>query len=309
MLFRSKEEAGGGKPHGKHALKNNGVSFIRSGRELEINKSWNNPSESRWRWVNAEIHFEGDQDMDNFLKVPTNKQGADNLYYRDIKKECDERNMNEPQYMSYLQETDIEEYVGTIISNKIKNRLNEMVKTVKEWRKSKGPVPPITGSPEDTTTKYRENRKNKTIQDKEKDKSTKELRLKTMMERLVASGMEEKEAKDMAAMSVDRDISTIITAEEINSPVFFDISFKEGQYQIIINKSHPAYLDFFNLLEKENDGKSVDEPSSDRAIKLMLTAWAALKDESSTSNYEYVNHLDDIKLRWGQIIRDLLSLK
>ena len=79
--FRGTEEAGGAKPHGKHALKNNGVSFLRSGRELELNKSWNNPSESRWRWVNAEIHFEGSEDMDNFLKVPTNNQGADNLYF------------------------------------------------------------------------------------------------------------------------------------------------------------------------------------------------------------------------------------
>ena len=99
-----------------------------------------------------------------------------------------------------------------------------------------------------------------------------------MMERLIASGIDEKTAQEMATISIDRNISTIITSEEISSPIFFDIRFKEGQYQIIINKKHPAYLDFFNLLEKENDGKSVDEPSSDRAIKLMLAAWAALED-------------------------------
>ena len=127
-----------------------------------------------------------------------------------------------------------------------------------------------------------------------------------MMERLIASGIDEKTAQEMATISIDRNISTIITSEEISSPIFFDIRFKEGQYQIIINKKHPAYLDFFNLLEKENDGKSVDEPSSDRAIKLMLAAWAALEDESSSNNSEYSNQLQDIKLRWGQIFRDLL---
>lgn len=305
--FRGIEEAGGSKPHGKHALKNNGVSFIRSGRELELNKSWNNPSDSRWRWVNAEVHFDGDEDMDNFLKVPTNKQGADNLYYRDIKKLCDEKNLNEPKYMAYLQETDLEEYVSTIISNKIKNRLSEMAITIREWRKGKGKTKPIGGSAEDITSKYRANRKNKTKQDKDKEKSTKEQRLKAMMERLIASGLDEKTAKGMATVSIDRDINTVITSEEISSPIFFDIRFKEGQYQIIINKSHPAYLDFFNLLEKESDGKSVDEPSSDRAIKLMLAAWASLEDESSSNNSEYSNQLQDIKLRWGQIFRDLLS--
>ena len=304
--FRGIEEAQGSKPHGKHALKNNGVSIIRSGRELKLDTSWNNPSDSRWRWANAEIHFEGDEDMDNFLKVPTNKQSADNLGYRDIKKIINDMNMTEPAYMSYLEETDQEEYIATLISNKIKSRLNEAALTIREWRSGTGSKKPITGSPEDITSKYRDNRKNKTKQDKEKEKSSREQRLKAMMERLIAGGMDESTAKNMATISIDRDINTVITSEEISSPIFFDIKFKEGQYQIIINKNHPAYLDFFNLLEKENDGKSIDEPSSDRAIKLMLAAWASLEDESSSNNSEYASHLQDIKLRWGQIFRDLL---
>ena len=50
-------------------------------------------------------------------------------------------------------------------------------------------------------------------------------------------------------VSIDRNISTVITSEEMKSnPIFFDIRFVEGQYQIIINKAHPAYLDFFNLV-------------------------------------------------------------
>lgn len=305
--FRGIEEAGGKKPHGKHALKNNGVSFIRSGRELELNRSWNNPSDSRWRWVNAEIHFEGGEDIDNFLKVPTNKQGADNLYFRDINKKCDELNINEAKYMALLQDTDQEEYVCTVISNKIKIRLTEMAKTIREWREGTGKKKPITGSAEDISSKYRKKRKELTKQDKAKEAASKEQRLKAMMDRLIASGIDEKTAKDMATISIDRDISTVITSEEISSPIFFDIKFKEGQYQIIINKKHPAYLDFFNLLEKESDGKSINEPSSDRAIKLMLAAWAALEDESSSNNSEYSNQLQDIKLRWGQIFRDLLT--
>ena len=39
----------------------------------------------------------------------------------------------------------------------------------------------------------------------------------------------------------------------------------------------------------------------------MLAAWAALEDESSSNNLEYSNQLQDIKIRWGQIFRDLLS--
>ena len=81
------------------------------------------------------------------------------------------------------------------------------------------------------------------------------------------------------------------------------------KYQIIINKEHPAYLDFFNIVEKESDNKSVDEPSSDRAIKLMLSSWASLEDEAASNQDEYASYLKDIRLRWGQIFRDLLIKK
>jgi hypothetical protein len=306
--FRGIEEAGGSKDHGKHAANNNGVSIIRSGRELELNTSWNNPSDSRWRWINAEIHFEGDEDMDAFLQVPTNKQSADALYYRNIKKKAENKGITEPAYMSFLQDTDMEEYIHLDISRRIKSRLDSLSSTIKEWRKGKGKKRPITGSAEDITSKARDARKKKTKGDKKHAASTKEQRLKLMMDRLIAGGMDAKTAKEMATISIDRNISTVITAEEIKSnPIFFDIRIVEGQYQIIINKSHPAYLDFFNLLEKESDGKSVNEPSSDRAIKLMLAAWACLEDDASTDNSEYANHLQDIRLRWGQLFRDLLT--
>jgi len=304
--FRGKEKPAGSEPHGKHALRNNGVSIIRSGRELEVNKSWNNPSESRWRWANAEIHFDGIKEMDDFFQVKPNKTGAENIYYRDIKKIISDYEMTEPAYMNYLQETNQEEYVATKISNKIKERLDDMIETIKEYRSKKSI--PIGGTPEDTTSKYRNKRKNKTQQDKEKEKATKAQRIKAMQDRLVASGMSEDEAMNFAKASIDRDISTIITSEKISSPYFFDVRFNEGQYQIIINKSHPAYLEFFNLLEKESEGRSFEEPSSDRAVKLMLAAWASLEDESSSTNSEYSNHLQDIKLRWSQIFRDLLTI-
>ena len=95
----------------------------------------------------------------------------------------------------------------------------------------------------------------------------------------------------------------------MNTPNFFDIRIIEGQYHIIINKSHPAYLDFFNLIEKESANKTYDEPSSDRAIKLMLSAWASLEDESTSNEAQYSSYLQDIRLRWGQIFRDLLKIK
>ena len=47
--------------HTENMQLNVGVSIIRSGRELELNSSWDNPSDPRERWVGAEIHFEGEK--------------------------------------------------------------------------------------------------------------------------------------------------------------------------------------------------------------------------------------------------------
>jgi len=310
--FRGIEEKGGDLPHGKHAKRNVGVSIIRSGRELELNESWNNPSESRERWVGAEIHFEGEKAIDKLFRVTNNKQHARALIFIDVAKEAADLNKTIPAYLTYLQETDFQSYLCAEISQKIKKRISTLTATIREWRKDKGPnkKPPITGSAEDITSKAREARTKKTDADKKNETIDKERKLKIMIERLTASGMDNETATSYAKMNIERNISTIITSEPVSgSPVFFDIRIVEGQYQIIINKEHPAYLDFFNIVEKESDNKSVDEPSSDRAIKLMLTSWAALEDEASSNEAEYANHLKDIRLRWGQIFRDLLTKK
>ncbi len=308
--MRGIEESGGAKPHGKHAAKNVGVSIIRSGRELELNSSWDNPSDPRERWVGAEIHFEGEKEIDNLLRVTNNKQYARALKYVDVKKEAEELDMNIPAYLNYLQDTDFEKYLVTDISQKIKKRLSTLLSSIREWRKGTGPKKPITGSAEDITSKARAARTKKTDADKKNETLDKKKKLEIMIERLTAGGMDQETAVSFAKMNIERNISTIITSEPISSsPVFFDIRIVEGQYQIIINKEHPAYLDFFNIVEKESDNKSVDEPSSDRAIKLMLSSWASLEDEAASNQDEYASHLKDIRLRWGQIFRDLLIKK
>ena len=189
-------------------------------------------------------------------------------------------------------------------------RLSTLLSSIREWRKDKGPKKPITGSAEDITSKAREARTKKTDADKKNENLDKKKKLDIMIERLTAGGMDQETAVSFAKMNIERNISTIITSEPISSsPVFFDIRIVEGQYQIIINKEHPAYLDFFNIVEKESDNKSVDEPSSDRAIKLMLSSWASLEDEAASNQDEYASYLKDIRLRWAQIFRDLLIKK
>jgi len=305
--FRGIKEPHGSEPWGQHARKNNGVSIVRDGRELEINYTWNNPSEPRERWANAEIKFP--KSLDTLFRVTPDKQHARGIFKRNVSELARDNSSTEPKYIAELKDEDEDEYLLTEISQKIEKTLNILIKTIREYRKDTKGVPPIKGSPEAIATTGRKQRIKKTKADKEFEAADKEKKLKAMIERLVAGGMDPEKAKKFAQVSVDKEISTVLSAEEMNTPNFFDIRIIEGQYHIIINKSHPAYLDFFNLIEKESADKTYDEPSSDRAIKLMLSAWASLEDESTSNEAQYSSYLQDIRLRWGQIFRDLLKIK
>ena len=66
---------GGMSALGKHYAKNNGISFVRAGRELELNyKGFYTQSEPRNRWIGLEIQFP--PQLDSFFSVPNNKQSV-----------------------------------------------------------------------------------------------------------------------------------------------------------------------------------------------------------------------------------------
>ena len=89
---------------------------------------------------------------------------------------------------------------------------------------------------------------------------------------------------------------------DVNLPAqfLFDIQPIQGIYHIKLNKNHPAYSDFFNILAKQEDLTEEGEPSAERGLKLLLESWARLEDEAPEDLKE---ELMNIRLEWGKLAR------
>ncbi|MDC3092946.1 ATP-binding protein, partial [Paracoccaceae bacterium] len=69
------QSLGGNSEQGRHYGRNNGISFVRHGRELELSyKGFYTQSEPRNRWIGLEIRFP--PSLDKYFNVPNNKQSV-----------------------------------------------------------------------------------------------------------------------------------------------------------------------------------------------------------------------------------------
>ena len=120
--------------------------------------------------------------------------------------------------------------------------------------------------------------------------------------------MLKKQLEEAGVENVNESASEIVTKKlrfhftdvELPPQFLFDIELKAGIYNIKLNKNHPAFLNFFKLLEDKDDKSNNDEPSAERGLKLLLESWARLEDEASEN---LKAELQDIRLEWGKLAR------
>ena len=170
----------------------------------------------------------------------------------------------------------------------------------------KGPKhAPAPGSAEAVATKATNQRRSMQGDKGESDEAEKlpvAEREKQLQEELVAEGVPEPEAKQIAVEYVSTNAKFLFQETEIPAPVMFDIKQKSGTLIILINKKHPASDHFFDLLKQEE--AEADTPAQ-KALKLLLSAWARLEDESIGTGRKQI--LEDTRQDWGRLARDFLQ--
>ena len=134
--LRRKWDDPGDAPYGQLAGRLQGVSILRSEREIDLDPSWLRLSQTVDRWVSVSLDF--DPDLDDVFGVSNNKQKAyrlaeiASLSLRDIRKRIkEEEDGDDPNLVECLK-----------VAEKIKTRLNQMQKLVKAQRRG-------TRSPDD----------------------------------------------------------------------------------------------------------------------------------------------------------------
>lgn len=296
---------GGSAPIGRHAAKNQGVSLVRAGRELELNKAFVLGYDPRERWWGVEISF--DPALDEIFGVTNNKQAATNFAVYDLDEDAKAEGLTPSSYRDLLEENQDPRLALYTLTQEINANLRPLREQIKRMMESsrktaKDPAPP--GSAEDIAT--RATRKRRELvgslgrSDKDEAKSADE-RTKELTDELSSKGFDPQIARQIAVETVRSNIKFLFEKVEIPGTVFFDVRSKAGTIIVNINTRHPASEHLFSLLEPQ--GNEPDPPAL-KALKLLLTAWARMEDEAGDERRKV---LEEARQNWGRIARDFLE--
>ena len=297
--------AAGSKDIGKFVAKNLGVSIVRAGRELELNTSWNNPSDPRERWWGIEISF--DPSLDEVFGVTNDKQSATNLFRCDIAEDAKNEGISKAELIDSLTESMDPRLTSYKISQAIAKRLTTIREHIKKQRENE--LAGKRGASGDgdaesaasrATSRRMELTGQKSKSDLKRESSSEKERQESVREHLKEGGLEEGAADTIAVESVSKNIRYYFTYTKLNSSAIFDISEDRGEFFIKLNTNHPAHKHFIELLR--HDDSASDSPEL-KGLKLLLTAWARMEDEATDRDLE---HLQDTRNDWGRIARDFI---
>jgi len=304
-------------PHGKHAAKNQGVSFLREGREVILDTRWCT-SDPRERWWGLEI--DSPHELDDLLGVSNNKQSLDRLLnvfgltHADLAEDGEttqqtlERLRQEDKKYAFCVE------LGWLIQSKV-NALRKAAEAVV------GPKlvtkPPDDG--DDETEEQVEEDTDATPEDAAEDiassseeeepeeELSEEERKKAIEDYLSDSNVPTKEIKRIMARLVDRGLKYVITYRPGLGSSLFSVDQAVDAKLISLNTDHPAYKSLLDMLTSgENVEGATTEELVDKMTKakttilLLLEAWAKLETDAQGDEK---TALMDAREDWGRILR------
>lgn len=303
----------GSLPHGKHAMKNVGVSIVRAERELDLDLAWSNPSDPRERWWGAEVSFP--PALDDLFGVTNNKQAARN--FSDLAK-VDLETLLEPgqtlEASKAQLSADEDPRLPLIqIAHHIDKNIKSMAALVRAQteRKKVAARHDVIEVEKKATEIIRERQKEGYEGESDAQEDTPaELRQEVIAQELIDEGVARKTAEELAAMTVNQNLKFTFANANIDTPAFFDVKSRGGSMIVSLNVNHPAYTHLMEILEEEVEDIPLDvlQDKFIRAregLKLLLMAWARYEDELPDGPRR--NKAKEARWDWGRLARVFLE--
>jgi hypothetical protein len=288
---------GGSSEVGKHYGANNGITFVRAGRELELGiKGFFANSEPRHRWHGIEVRF--DPQLDGYFGVPNNKQGVRNF-----------KNFDESELRSL--DSEIENSVGK--EKYSAEMLKELHKTVVRMIRANEGVVKSRGASRKTppnnglTTAGKVSGKLKSIEPNERTTSSEVAGTKTYDEKLeeltdskmvTDTSLSYSEANTIAK----KELGNMLHIEESEWPgsTFLDVAFRANAAIALVNRKHPFFGEFYDILNNSDDQKGFE------ALKIFLMAFA--RTEDTLGETVGTEDFEKIRDKWGYYMKELAQL-
>lgn len=308
-------ENAGNTPHGRHAAKNTGISIVRAGRELEIDKTLVLQSDPRERWWGVEVEFP--PSLDELMGVTNNKQSARNL--SDILTIIDDiesilkngKTLNE--YKAELEEEGDPRAPLIEVCHYINNQIKQIRKLIKDQKTGSRATKRYEDlGAEKKATEITDIRKQKGlygISDADEIRDPEEKQ-KFIEQELSDMGIEEEIAKVLSARTISNNLKYLFAQAPLESDAFFTVRPCGGAINIMLNTRHPAYENLIEVLDEDtnnSDQKQLTErlEKASKGLRLLLMAWARYEDELPDGDLK--DQAKDSRSDWGRIAKDFLK--
>ena len=304
----------GSTPWGKHANQNLGVSLVRAHREIQLDDSWTNRSDTRERWWTIEVDFP--TDLDEVFGVTNNKQ-ATTTFQRLAKYDWRKYallNESAGDVRRRMEEDGDPQVVLLELHKQINKAIEVMRPRVTEARKKR----PLGVGDEDTKADKKATAKIKqrieeghagesdrrgasTTEDKRKAEEVRSLTERHHFEH------------GDALRRIDETIKSGNVVRWIqsrqNSAAFFDVEPLPGVIQVALNVAHPVYGHLYEIMHPDvddmNEGEVRDRlAKAAAAFRILLYSWARYEEEQVGREQRQVR---DARVEWGKYAEEFFE--
>ncbi len=298
----------GNTARGRHARHNIGVSVVREDREIVLEDAFlreggsaDNPQN---RWWGCEVLFW--RSCDELFGVDHNKQMAANFTHAAKTLARDDR----PNQV-ILDEMGVDDDIIYTIVGDIRDQTRAMMQAIRQMFAQRRDPQNGGGrrSPENKAVKTATDADRDAIDagietptktDRDREQIPSQEREAGLTEDFIKSGQTEQEAQELAKMLVREDLSYQFNPSQLDGSQIFRVRSKHGVLHIELNTDHPVY-DLLKHIEgrlDENSDESDPAFQSIVAIRLLLSSWARMEDQTE-SDVER-RRIQDIAINWGR---------
>lgn len=304
-------------PYGKHAQANMGVSVVRAGRELMLDKGWCIGYDPRERWWGAEVEFP--PALDEIFGVTNNKQAATHfselatIDWHELAEEGED-------FIDVVRRLKADEDpIGWLLelSDSLKTNLNALRDTIKAQAVgSRGTRKTRHDEVDDATTTANEawNKRAKEKPAEGDDVETSDVDLENLREDLTEiNKYSESDAEEIINLIKEKNLKVVFLEADFPDPFqLFNVDRKGALTEITFNRKHPIFDDVFgtvNTVDEDIDDLSKEEVlerllRAINAMKLVLAAWARYEHEAGV---EKAKSLARVRVEWGQMASRFLD--
>ena len=307
----------GGKPYGKHAAKNLGVSIVREGRELDLDQSWTNKYEPTERWWGVEVEFPSS--LDEIFGVTNNKQSTtifSQMAQYNWRDEAQSGELLGDFSKRIVEEGDPRGLLIEVV-NHIHKQIGTMRKTLSKQtagRRTKEGRHGVEDEVEDRATdKFNERARSGYVTKSDRVVFNKDHLQQLQKDLTTDKGYSQIEAEKIASAVLARDRKVIFITKAMEGYSFFNVEHNHGGLTaIVFNTNHPFHA---QLMESLNPPKA-DKAESDSdlldrvhnaidTLELIFAAWARYEmEEVSTQRKDL---LFEMRQEWGKMVRFFLT--